>query len=124
MHDVGGCRINFFVHPSPWPNVSAQTTVEFEYATTPLWRAVSGEQSREGRNHYAWIFGALTLGWIGYAIGRGPDRTQSNRASAGVSRLTAARRFDFIGFTSIFRTLFLSPRRRHVAAPDSLNVRP
>jgi hypothetical protein len=37
-----------------------------------------------------WIFGALTLGWVGYAIGRGPGRKQLNPAIAGVSRLTAA----------------------------------
>jgi hypothetical protein len=81
-------------------------------------RAASGQQSLDGRNHYALDLGALTLGWEGCVIGRGPGRTQSNPASAGVSRLTAARQFGFLGFTSIFRMLPLSPRRKCAAAPD------
>jgi hypothetical protein len=115
VHDAGGCKINFFRAPFAVANVSARTTVEFEYATTALWQAVSGEQSREGRNHYAWIFGALTPGldWLCHW-----GAAQTGRKSAGVSRLTAARRFDFMGFTSIFRTLSLSPRRKRAAAPD------
>jgi len=95
-----------------------QTGVEFDYATASL--AGRHPDSKAGMVTITmlWIFGALTLGWVGYAIGRGPGRKQLNPASAGVSRLTAARRFDFLGFTSIFRMLSLSPRRKRAAAPD------
>jgi hypothetical protein len=46
-------------------------------------------------------------------------RNQIRRAPEYQSiAFTSARRFDFLGFTSIFRMLSLSPRRKRAAAPD------
>ena len=73
-------------------------------------RLFGRQQNRDG--YYASDFFSVDAG-LG---GRGPVRTQSNPASAGVSRLTAATRFEFLGFTSIFRMMSLSPRKKRAAA--------
>jgi hypothetical protein len=151
VHDVGGCKINFFVHlrrglmrrlGAPDSRLyyflqenslrsctahggrrqiqtpSGLHTVEFEYATASLWPG--GIRAAKPGWSQSLCFGSCSVdaGLGGYVIGRGPGRTQSNPASAGVSRLTAARQFDFLGFTSIFRMLSLSPRRKRAAALD------
>ena len=119
MHDVRECKINFLVHPSPWANLRLGASDSRLYyflskLTGKLFCAAARRMAEEGKQasfDYAtaslagrhpdskagmvaitmlWIFGALTLGWVVYAIGRGPGRKQLNPASAGVSRLTAA----------------------------------
>jgi hypothetical protein len=77
-------------------------------------RLFGRQQNRDG--HYALDFFSVDAGGVGSAIWRGPVRNAIKSASAGVSRLTAATRFEFLGFTSIFRMLSLSPRKKRAAA--------
>jgi hypothetical protein len=141
VHDFRECKINFLVYPSPWANLRLGASDSRLYyfpsnltrkllcaaargmrikantgAPSGLHTVDSLAGSKTGMVTMLWIFLALTLGWVGSANWRRPVRNAINPASAGVSRLTAATRFEFLGFTSSFRMLSLSPRRKHVAA--------